>query len=58
MNALFTPEQETRIAEIMRDILAGMSRQRAREESGEIELRLDWACHWAGIKPPKGEFDV
>lgn len=58
MSGPFTPEQETRIAEIVEKLLLGAARQRYLRETGSIDLEMDWARHWAGIARPKKGDDV
>lgn len=46
--AAFTPEQEARIAEIVREVLMDLQRQRQARETGQLDHDLAWAIHGIG----------
>lgn len=51
---VFTPEQEARVAEIVREVLLGIERNRAQRNLADMELDLGWAIYRAGFSQPEG----
>lgn len=50
----FTPEQEARVAEIVREVLLGVERNRNQRNLADMELDLSWAIFRAGFSQPEG----